>query len=149
MRHVQVDMAHLMIHLPDHGDLFGRLQKERRLRRIQEISRNAGRPAARLARIHRLAAEYFVIRFLQFVLCKLRQVGIVEIRHPEGRLLAGIVGHVGMRGIVSDRSRAAGHGVPIGADRDPTGIVRREIGRARVRFRAVLRERGQKQRAVA
>jgi hypothetical protein len=50
-------MAHLMVHLPDHDGLLGRLQEERRLRRIEQIDRHAGRPAARLARIHRLAAR--------------------------------------------------------------------------------------------
>ena len=128
MRHVEVNTAHLMVHLPDHRHLVRRLQEEGGLRGIEQIGRDAGRPATRLARIHRLAAQDLVVRSLQLVFRKLRQIGIVGVRHPKRRLLSGVVRHVGMRRVVSDRRRAAGHRDPIGADRDPAGIVRGEVG---------------------
>jgi hypothetical protein len=147
MRHIQVDMAHLMIQLPDHRDLLRRLEPVCGPARIQEIGRNAGRPAARLAGIHRLAAENLVIRFLQRVFRELGQIGIVEVRNPEGRLLAGVVGHIGMRGIAGDQRRAARQGDPVGTDGDPAGIARGEVGRTRAFLRRDLRQ-GRRERGA-
>src|SRR5258708_27118069 len=44
MGRVHVDVSHLLIHLPDHGDLLRRLEKEGRLRRIEVVSRDARHP---------------------------------------------------------------------------------------------------------
>ena len=137
MRHVHVDVAHLLIHLPHHGDLFRLLQKERRLRGVEQIGGHARRPAARFARIHRKALKHHVIGPLQPVLCEWGEVRIVEVGHAEGRLFARPVGHITMRRVEGHRRRAAGYRQIIGAHRNPPGVVGPEIRRG-----GILRGKG-------
>ena len=54
VRDIQIDVTDLVIRLPHHDDLFRRLDEINRLNRVEQESRRADRPAARLRKGDRL-----------------------------------------------------------------------------------------------
>ena len=69
------------------------------------------------------AGSRIIVLAFERVFGKLRQVRIVDVGDPEGRLFADIVGHIAMGGVLPDRWRAVRQRRPFAADRDPPGIV--------------------------
>src|SRR6266545_4977137 len=136
MRHIQIDPPHIVVVLMQHPDLLGGLDEEQRLRRRQDEARNAGCPAARRARPHRLAGQHLLVGLLQRVFGKLRQIRIADVGNPKRRLPADIIGHITMGRVLLHRLRTAWHGGPFGADCNPSDIDGGQIWRASLRQRS-------------
>src|SRR5258706_9587471 len=103
-----VDAAHLLVGLPDHPNLFGRLDEIEWQRRRQQLRRNAARIARLLGGEWKsaLAAEHLVVRFLHLLGrpgLEHRVISIADVR----RLLTAVpVANIGVGGVWPYRAAA-------------------------------------------
>jgi hypothetical protein len=82
VRHVEIDIPDLVVHLRDEQHFLRTLDDVQRLRRIEQERGNAHRPAADLPGISVAAREVAIIAFLQFITRPGRQNRIVEVGDP-------------------------------------------------------------------
>ena len=97
-------MAHLMVVLMDHQDLFGRLDEDRDVEwRFEHIGRYAGGPAAFARDVGYLSVQHLLIGAPHLIGGPGLEDRIFHIRDAVGRLYrsVGLGGHKGMRGIIA------------------------------------------------
>ena len=77
--HIQIDPAYLLLPLPEHPDLFGRLDEEDRLGGEQQLPRRAAGPATRLRRKCAMSVEDLLVVFAHQLLRPFLQIGIFRV----------------------------------------------------------------------
>src|ERR1017187_9975626 len=85
---VQIDVAHHMVFLRDHEDLFRTLDNVDRLHRIEQEGGYPDRPTAHLARVTGLSGKYLLVAFSHFVSRPRLKDRAVEIANVKCRLHA-------------------------------------------------------------
>src|SRR5947207_11941076 len=139
MRHVEIDMPHLLVTRKHHDHDLGRLDEVHRLETVQVKGGNAGRRAARMRCKGDLSGEHFRVVLFHSPHDPRFQIWIAEIGDEERGLPAARgrlgVGDAGMGGIIAHWARNAGTWHEFHTECEPSCLARREIGRSRLLLR--------------
>src|SRR5258705_8645520 len=122
----EIDVANLVIGLPDHQNLLRPLHEEERMNAMQIESGNAHRPTGRLRGKAPLAGKHDLIVLAQLLFRPELQDGAVRIADGDRGLPPGpailLVAHMGLGRIPSDRTWAGRRWSVLGNLGNPANI---------------------------